>query len=119
MLIGKRKEDVEVEEVKEGRVAAEDYTAPRLGRPRRWRRRRTALFRLPGQRQRPSSESRASERAAKAAAATLSMGWYGVVVHEAAGARAGPDQAAGPGPRRPSAASDGPRRRVRAVRHSF
>ena len=25
MLIGKRKEDVEVEEVKEGRVAAEDY----------------------------------------------------------------------------------------------
>ena len=85
MLIGKRKEDVEVEEVKEGRVAAEDYTAPRLGRPRRWRRRRTALFRLPGQRQRPSSESRASERAAKAAAATLSMGWYGVVVHEAAG----------------------------------
>ena len=88
------------------------------GRPRRWRRRRTALFRLPGQRQRPSSESRAFERAAKAAAATLSMGWYGVVVHEAAGARAGPDQAAGPGPRRPSAASDGPRRRVRAVPHS-
>ena len=48
------------------------------GRPRRWRRRRTALFRLPGQRQRPSSESRASERAAKAAAAILSMAWYGV-----------------------------------------
>ena len=48
----------------------------------------------------------------------FSMGWYGVVVHEAAGARAGPDQAAGPGPRRPSAASDGPRRRVRAVPHS-
>ena len=30
MLIGKRKEDVEVEEVKEGRVAAEDYCRQRL-----------------------------------------------------------------------------------------
>ena len=30
MLIGKRKEDVEVEEVKEGRVAAEDYCRLRL-----------------------------------------------------------------------------------------
>ena len=30
VLIGKRKEDVEVEEVKEGRVAAEDYCRQRL-----------------------------------------------------------------------------------------
>jgi hypothetical protein len=29
VLIGKRKEDVEVEEVKEGRVAAEDYCRQR------------------------------------------------------------------------------------------
>ena len=40
VLIGKRKEDVEVEEVKEGRVAAEDYCR-RSARPRRPRSMRT------------------------------------------------------------------------------
>ena len=44
------------------------------GRPRRWRRRRTAPFRLLGQRPGASRESRASERAEKAAAATLLHG---------------------------------------------
>ena len=69
------------------------------GRPRRWRRRRTALFRLPGQRQRPSSESRASERAAKAAAATLLHGLVRRRRARSCRARVGPGQAVGSGPR--------------------